>query len=377
MRIGINLLFLIPGGVGGTEIYTRALVEALARNDDRNEYFVYRNRETEPAIVPNQRNFHDRPQPLHATIRPARIAYEQAVLPICILRDRIDVVVNCGITAPLLTPKPMITVFYDVQYKHYGRFLGKLEYLVTEFLFSMAAKRSAALITMTRSTESEIHHIYPFTRGKTFVVPHGVESSFDEIAKHRARSSSAGSSDPSPFLLAVSSLMAHKNFETLLHAFARLRSERPALRLIVAGIRGAHTATLEELCKKLGLERALRFTGWIPRGELLDLFRDASAFVFASKYEGFGIPVLEAMTAGVPLACSDIAVLREIAGEAALYFDPDDASSIAEALARLLDDENERMRLIDAGLQRARAFDWDVNVRLVLSRIRTFRQRSV
>ena len=110
-----------------------------------------------------------------------------------------------------------------------------------------------------------------------------------------------------------------------------------------------------------GLEDSVAFTGWIPRADLLELFATATAFVFPSRYEGFGIPVLEAMTAALPLACSDIPVLREIAGDAARYFDPEDPASICRALSEILDDRALRERIRAAGPKRAHSFSWDAN----------------
>jgi len=363
VRIGINILFLIPGGVGGTEIYTRALLAALARNDDRNEYFIYRNRETGADVVPARGSFHDRPQPVAATSRPARIAYEQLVLPIVMQRDRIDAVLNCGITLPLLSPLPMVTVFYDVQYKRFGGQLRGPELLATRLLFPASAKRSARLITMTEAAARELIAYFPSARGKTLIVPHGIETAFREVASRRANHTRP----ERPFVLAVSSLMAHKNFEILLDGFARLRSVKHSLRLIIVGLLGSRSKGLESLRDRLGLRDAVTFTGWIPRADLLELFLSAEAFVFASRYEGFGIPVLEAMTAGVPVACSDIEVLHEVAGDGACYFDPDDPSSISDALALVLDDEDFRNRLIGRGLLRAKRFDWDLNVQPLIA----------
>lgn len=377
MRIGINILFLIPGKIGGTEIYTRALIAALARNDVSNEYFVYRNRETEANIVPKVATFHDRPQPIRATSRPLRITYEQLVLPFELARDRIDVVLNCGITAPIMATCPMITVFYDVQYTRFGHYLGKFELLITRLLFSASARRSTRLVSMTQAAETELIATYPSVRGKTFVIPHGIESEFCDIAEQRARLANTRTQRAFPFVLAVSSLMAHKNFETLLHAFVHVHATRPSLRLIIVGLRGTRADILEKLCDVLDLREVVHFTGWIPRGDVYNLFRDADAFVFSSRYEGFGIPVLEAMTAGIPIACSDIPALREIAGEAASYFDPDSAESIAIALELLLDDDLVRERSTSLGIRRARDFDWDRNIEPLIVSLSTIAKPHV
>src|SRR5437016_1420198 len=110
MRIGINALYLIPGGVGGTEIYLRGLLGALAEIDSANRYFVFTNRETGPDLTPKAENFKHSPQRLRAISRPARILWEQTVLPLNAARFKLDVLLNPGFTAPLASPCPQVTV---------------------------------------------------------------------------------------------------------------------------------------------------------------------------------------------------------------------------------------------------------------------------
>src|SRR4051794_28394576 len=116
LRIGVNALYLIPGGVGGTEIYLRSLLDALAGIDRVNEYFVFTNRETGDDLVPRETNFHYSPQRLRATSRPARILWEQVMLPRQVSRNHLDVLLNPGYTSPLICSTPNVTVFHDLQH---------------------------------------------------------------------------------------------------------------------------------------------------------------------------------------------------------------------------------------------------------------------
>jgi hypothetical protein len=118
-RIGVNALYLIPGGVGGTEIYLRELLAALAEIDHENEYFVFTNLETGADLVPRQSNFMWRPQAVRASFRPARIVWEQVILPLEAARYKIDVLFNPGFTAPLISPCPLVTTFHDLQHKRH------------------------------------------------------------------------------------------------------------------------------------------------------------------------------------------------------------------------------------------------------------------
>src|SRR3954467_1098871 len=119
LRIGVNALYLIPGGVGGTEIYLRNLLAALARVDRDNEYLVFTNRETGPDLVPETPNFHWRPQSVHASFRPSRMVFEQTRLPLNAARSNLNVMLNAGFTAPVLGRCANVTVFHDLQHKRH------------------------------------------------------------------------------------------------------------------------------------------------------------------------------------------------------------------------------------------------------------------
>jgi glycosyltransferase involved in cell wall biosynthesis len=184
---------------------------------------------------------------------------------------------------------------------------------------------------------------------KIRVVPSGVDPVFFEVAQRRR---------PEQFLLAVSTLHPHKNLDGLLRAFAAFRREHPKFRLVVCGMHGFATGRAHELREGLGLTEAVDFPGWVPREDVYDLFARAWAFVYPSKFEGFGLPVLEGLAAGVPTACSGIEPLASIAGDAALQFEPLDPAAIAAAMRRLVEDEALRARLAEAGPRRAAEFGW-------------------
>jgi glycosyltransferase involved in cell wall biosynthesis len=172
---------------------------------------------------------------------------------------------------------------------------------------------------------------------------------------------------PEPILLAVSTLHPHKNVDRLLHAFATFHRNRPDFRLVITGLRGFHSAILERQRNELGLAASVEFTGWIPRNQLYDLYARAWAFLYPSTFEGFGLPVLEALAAGVPTACSRIEPLASIAGTAALHFDPDNEAEILDAMDRLVSDEDLRERLAAVGPERASQFSWLSTARQTLA----------
>ncbi|MDP8979831.1 MAG: glycosyltransferase family 4 protein [Acidobacteriota bacterium] len=315
MRIGVNALYLIPGGVGGTEIYLRNLLRSLAVVDSTNEYVIFTNRETGKDLVPAAANFRWAPQPVRARVRPWRILWEQTGLALAVRRERIDVLFNPGFTMPVLSGCPSVTVFHDLQHKRHPEYFRWFDLPFWQLLLWASARRSRALIAPSEATRADVRKFYGVD---ATVVHHGVEPEFFEIGRRR---------EPKDYLLCVSTLHPHKNIERLIRAHAGMKN---APELVIAGLKGFQTREIERIAG-----RRVRLTGWVPREELYELYRCARGFVYPSTFEGFGMPVMEAMAAGVPVACSRIPPLVEVAGEWVEYFDASDEGEIRGALERL------------------------------------------
>lgn len=350
-RIGVNALYLIPGGVGGTEIYLRRLLAALASIDRDNEYFIFTNRETTD-LVPRQANFHAKPQAVRARFRPARILWEQTVL--AVEAAGLDVLLNPGFTSPVLAPCACVTVFHDLQHAHYPEHFRWFDLPFWKLLLWASAHRARRVIAVSEATRADLVRVYGLPPERIDVVLHGVEPDFFTLDRTRTE----------PIVLCVSTLHPHKNLDRLIRAYARRKRD---WRLIVAGMRGFLADALDALIRDLGVQDSVELTGWISREELLQLYARARAFVYPSTFEGFGMPVLEAMAAGIPVACSDIAPLREVAGDAALLFDPLSEDAIAAALDWIAADGELRARLAKAGPERARTFTWERAARETLA----------
>jgi len=349
LRIGVNALYLIPGGVGGTEIYLRGLLAALAEIDAANRYFVFTNRETGPDLVPPRPNFTAAPQPIRARSRPVRILWEQTALPLAAARLRLDVLLNPGFTAPLFAGCPQVTVFHDLQHVLHPEYFRWFDLPFWRLLLFGSAHVSRTVLANSPATAADLLRHYRLPPRKVRVALLGVDPVFFELARRR---------HPEPFLLAVSTLHPHKNLDGLLRAFAEFRRAHPEFRLTVCGLHGFFAGPLHDVRARLGLAEAVDFPGWIPRQDLHDLYARAWAFVYPSLFEGFGIPVLEALAAGVPTACSDIEPIAGIAADAALRFDPRDPAAMLAALDRITGDAVLRQRLAEAGPKRAAQFSW-------------------
>jgi glycosyltransferase involved in cell wall biosynthesis len=358
IHIGLNLVFLVPGETGGMEVYAREVIPRLAAIDGlRLTAFV--NREAaeagggawgggvEQVVVP-----------VHARNRLEWVRGEQQHLPRLGARAGCDVVHSLASTAPLHGRFRRVTTIHDLNYKivpeaHFG-----LRGLGMRALVPAAARRSHRIIVLARSTADDLVQHLGTPRGKIDIVPHGVTA--------------APIAEPTPepelrqrleladrrVLLTLSAKRPHKNLSRLLEAHARLPVEgRPVL--VLPGYPTPHEDELRVRAAELGSLGDVRFVRWVDTSDLEGLYAIADVFVFPSLYEGFGLPVLEAMARGVPVATSARGSLAEVAGDAGLVFDPEDVGAIHGAMQRLLTDGAERDRLRAAGRERAAGFSWE------------------
>ena len=361
LRIGVNALYLVPGGVGGTEIYLRSLLAALAEIDRHNRYFVFTNRETGADLVPAQAKFTLAPQAVRAVHRPARILWEQTVLPLAAARRRLDVLFNPGFTAPILCGCPQVTVFHDLQHKRHPEYFRWYDLPFWNFFLFWSVTVSQRIVAISGATADDLRRFYRLPPERIRTVLMGVDPLCFALAARRR---------PEPFILAVSTLHPHKNLDGLLRAFALFGERHPEYRLVVSGMHGFFSDELHALRDGLRLADRVEFPGWVPREELYSLYARATAFLYPSLFEGFGLPLLEALAAGVPTACSDIEPMSSIAGAAALKFDPRDPAAIAEVMERLVTDGELQERLAAAGPLRAAQFSWRTTAEGILDALR-------
>jgi len=360
LRIGVNALYMIPGGVGGTEIYLRSLLLAFERLKTPHQFFIFVNAETHAVLAPPSGQFQIINTGVRATNRSWRLTWEQFGLPVKLRRYRIDALLNPGYTGPVLSPCPTVTVFHDLQHKRHPEYFRWFDLPFWRMFLYASARRSTLIIAVSEFTRQDFIAHYKIDGARVRVVHHGVDSDFFGIRERLANGQGPR------YILTVSTLHPHKNFRRLLLAYGDFVRQRPDVKLVIAGLRGFDSAAIGELIAELELAEKVRCTGWIPRDELYRLFAGADSFVYPTTFEGFGMTLLEGLAAGLPVACSAIEPVRTIAGEAALLFDPQNTREIEGALYRITDDEQLRECLRRAGPVRANEFSWDETARATL-----------
>jgi glycosyltransferase involved in cell wall biosynthesis len=360
-HVGLNLVYLVPGQQGGMETYARELISAMvaAGPDTRFTAFINRDNadagpgpwsELMPAVT----------VPVRSTRRVEWVRGEQFLLPRLARRTGIDLLHSLGGTAPARGPRHRVVTIHDLHYRtNPEAHLGPAG-LGMKVLVPLAARRSQLVITPSEASRGAIVELLGKDPSAVEAIPHGVGAAAPAVGLDQAEVRRRHGLGNRRVALTLSALRPHKNLSRLLEALAVLpREERPVL--VVGGYSTAHEEELRRQVGRLGLGDDVRFLGWIDPAELEGLYEAAAFLVFPSLAEGFGLPVLEAMRRGVPVACSDIPTLREVAGDAALLFDPFSVEDIARALRRAGGEEAGRLRR--AGPEHAAQFSWERSAR--------------
>jgi glycosyltransferase involved in cell wall biosynthesis len=277
----------------------------------------------------------------------------------------VDLVHSLASTAPLWGRFRRVVTVHDLIYARFPETHAGIRDKGMKVLVPWAARRSERVIADSQSTRADLIGLAGVLPDRIDVVPLGLGAIRRETSLREAEVRARFDLGERRVVLSLSAKRPHKNLLALIGALARLPSEdRPML--VLPGYPTAHETELRERARSLGVDGDVRFPPWVSVEELEGLWSLASAFVFPSLYEGFGLPVLEAMARGVPVACSSASSLPEVAGDSALLFDPRREPEIAEALARLLNDEDLSARLRRLGRERAERFTWERAARLTL-----------
>ncbi len=356
LKVGLNLLHLVPGQTGGSEVYARALVPALLEAGGH-DLVVFASREGAPALrsEPWGAELEVDEIPVMATSRARRVLAEQTSLPRAARRAGIDLLHNLFTTAPALPGVPQVTTILDLIYRRFPEAHPGIRSLGMRMLVPLAARRSARIIAISEATKSDVVSLLgvdPARVDVTHLAP-GLGKVADPVPEAELRE--RYSLGDAPIVLSVSAHRPHKNIERLVDAVATL--ERRAV-LVVPGYGTEWEEELAAHVRGCGAEDRVRLIGWLGDEELEGFYEAATCLAFPSIAEGFGLPVLEAMARGLPVACSSATSLPEVAGDAALYFDPLDVPAMTAAIDRLLTDDGLRRKLASAGRTQAAGFTW-------------------
>ena len=357
-HLGVNAVFLQPR-MGGLETYVRELLPAMLelRPDLRVSLFVTDAGRKALADESWATSVELVTHPL-VGIRYGKAAAELTIVGSLATRRGVEVLHSVALTAPLRMRAAGVITIADVTWLREPETVGPVTALLWRVIVSTAARRADRVITLSEAARREILEDLPVRPERIDVVPCGSGNGFSaNVSEERDLRRRLGLGDRR-VVLTVSALSRHKNLPPLIRALASVRKAHPDVVLVIPGNPTKHGSELEALARDLGVSEALSLPGWVDEADLEGLYRLASCFVFPSRREGFGMPILEAMARGVPVACSNVSAVPEVAGDAALYFGPERPDEIAQAIERLLGDAKLAAELAERGRDRQRMFTW-------------------
>lgn len=365
MRIGINLLYLIPGVVGGTETYAAGLLSGLSQIDNKNEFFIFVNRSAADWPIPEKKNFTRIVCSVEGPIRYRRYFFEQFRFPKLLSQYKIDLVHSLGYVCPLRSPCPSVVTIPDLNYIDIAHTIGKGKRFVLKYFSTQAAKRANHVITISNFSKERFRQILKLPAEKITVtllssnMEENTASSInaDELLRHYGIKE--------PYIIAFGGGSIHKNIPRLIQAFVSLKDSFAHNLVLIGHI--PPNIDLPTLLNDHGLNGRLIATGYVPNSHIDLLLSQADLFVLPSLYEGFGLPLLEAQKAGVAVACSTAGSLPEVAGASVIFFDPFSADSIAQTIRKCLSDNSLRAEFRRLGQDNLKNFSWEKTAMETLS----------
>jgi len=346
-RFGYDKNTGLPLRVGSAEFAFR-LIKEFAKNNDHN-FFIYTPVEPSKDLPRETNSF-------KYIVFKSKKLWTMLGLSKKIYKDKnnLDVFFSPTHYLPLFSVVPSVVSIFDLSYLKYPELFKKKDLYQLKIWGRYSIKRAKAVITISESSKNAIIEEYKLASDKVHVVYPGIkelinnrEINMTDLQKKYGIKKN--------FILFVGTIQPRKNIARMVEAISQI----PELELIVVGKKGWQYEGILDSPRKFGVENRVKFLEFVPDEELSELYKNAICFVLPSLYEGFGLPILEAMKYGCPVVTSNTSSLPEAGGDAALYFDPEDSSDIAEKIKKLLSDDKLREDMIEKGYKQAKKFSWE------------------
>jgi glycosyltransferase involved in cell wall biosynthesis len=355
MHVGVNLLWLVPGRVGGSEEYlTRQLAAVRTERPDIDlTLFVTQGfRNAHPELVSLARVVE---ASIDGASRPRRVRAEMRWLPNVVRASGVSIVHHGGGTVPVGVSMPSVLTIHDLQYFTYPDTFSATKLRWLRYTVPRSVRRASVITTPSRWVADDVIARFGVAPDRVIVVPNAAPRAAGDVSA-AAPQVRASLGLTGRFIVYPAITYGHKNHATLLRAMVELRNDHPDLRLVLLGGRGPADGAVETLIDELGLRDVVVRPGRVPDVTRDVLYREASALAFPSRYEGFGIPVLEAFTHGLPVIAANATALPEAVGDAGMLVDPSDSGAWAAALRTVLADSGLAGRLRTAGTVRLASY---------------------
>jgi alpha-1,3-rhamnosyl/mannosyltransferase len=360
-QVGLNLMWLVPGVVGGSEEYTTRLLAALADAGPRDvEFTVFANPLVLDAYPELRDGYRCVTAPTTGRRKGLRVLAENTWLGATARRRRLDLLHHLGGIMPFVRTCPSMLTVHDLQPLVMPEHFDPVKRLFAQVSIPPSARHARVIITLAESTRDMLVDRLGVDPRRVEVIPSGIRlPTAAELAVERAVDVRLryGLGD-APFFLYPAITYPHKNHVFLLEAFGPVARRHPEARLVLTGGTAQMEHAVRTTIERLDIADHVHRLGRIPRGHLDALYQEATALVFPSRFEGFGIPPLEAMSRGCPVVAARATALPEVVGEAGILLPLGDLAAWSQTLVELLENPDRRAAVSAAGRVRARQFDW-------------------
>ena len=344
----------------GNEVYVRSLLTGFATLDQTSEFSAYVSSDDAARWIPSR---------FLAPRVPRNPFLRLGVSLSRHLRSFRPDLVHVQYTAPLFCPAPVVVSVHDVSYLEHPEFFPAARLWQLRVTVAQTVKRAERILTPSEFSRRRIAEAYPVDPDKIVVIPNGVSDTFRPLPRETGTARVRERFGiPAPYVLTVGDLQPRKNQCGLIDAFEELALAHPQLphHLVLVGKASFHGAEVRARAERSAVAHRIHFTGFVGDDDLLSLYAGCDLFAFPSLYEGFGIPILEAMACGRAVACSNTSAMPEVADAAAILFDPCSKSEMVRAMRDILRNDELRGRLERLGVQRAGQFRWETTARRTL-----------
>ncbi|MEX1003028.1 MAG: glycosyltransferase family 1 protein [Crocinitomicaceae bacterium] len=359
MRIAINTRFLLKSKMEGFGWFTYETVKRMVESHPEHEFYFYFDRKYDDQFIfgENVKAFVFPPQARHPLL--FKLWFNHSITR-ALRKHQPDVFLSPDGYLSLRTSTPQIAVIHDLNFEHHPEDLPKAARNYLKTYFPKFAEKAKHIITVSEFSKKDIVNTYGISPNKITVAYNGASDAFvplSEAAKKNAREKFAGGQE---YFVFVGALHPRKNVNRLFEAFDQFKKESNSkTHLVIVGEKLWKDQSVEEAYEKMQFKNEVHFTGHLPLERLAKAVGGAKALVFPSYFEGFGIPLVEAMKADCPILCGNLTALPEIAGDAAILINPYSVTDISSGLEKIDQDEALRKQLIEKGRERAKAFSWD------------------
>ena len=357
VRIGINA-HLLSGESGyrraGIHNYIAQVLDHLPPVSEYSAYSIFSRRASNLVGKPG---FDIQRSRWPTERRLARIFWEQTVWPFIAATQRLDLLHSMAFVSPIISNTPSVITIYDLSFVHYPDRFPTLQRIYLQSQTARSCLRARRVITISESGRQDVHRCFQVPLERIDVVVPGVDPLYKPLPPNIVDAFRQSKNLRRQTILHVGTLQPRKNIPVLLEALAKLG--RPDVDLVLAGGKGWLYEDIFARVIELGLKDQVHFTGYVPDADLPLWYNAATLLAFPSAYEGFGLPVVEAMACGTPVIASRSSSIPEAGGTAALYFDPGDVDTLVEQMASVLDDISFANALGEQGLMQAQLFSWE------------------